>query len=39
MKPTGKVHIVENLSDVFLIQNGLKQDVLSPLLENQEGLV
>jgi hypothetical protein len=30
----GKVHIGKYLSDNFPIQNGLKQDVLSPLLSN-----
>jgi hypothetical protein len=29
-----KVHIGKHLSDNFLIQNGLKQDALSPLLFN-----
>lgn len=29
-----KDHIVENLSDTFPIQKGLKEDALSPLLFN-----
>jgi len=33
-KTYNKVHRDENLCDAFLIQNGLKQDVLLPLLFN-----
>jgi hypothetical protein len=28
------VHVGKNLSDKFAIQNGLKQEILSPLLSN-----
>jgi hypothetical protein len=34
MKPIAKVHVDKVLSDKFPIQNGLEQDVLSPLLFN-----